>query len=129
MLIQSYPPGAGKCLELLRDLILETATEIDGVEILDETLKWGEPSYVAKHGSTVRMDWKPSDPGHVAMYFHCRTALVETFRELYGNMFLFEGNRAIRFKIGEKIPVSELKHCIALSLTYRKRKHLPMLGA
>ena len=126
--IQSYPKEARAGLEILRGIIVESAEETEGVDYLDETLKWGEPSYLTKNGSTVRIDWKESDPEYIAMYFHCQTTLVDTFRELYRDLFNFDGNRAILFKIGEKVPAEELKHCVSLSLTYHKRKHLWMLG-
>lgn len=116
-------------LLFLRQLILETASELETVGAIEETLKWGEPSYVSKTGSTIRIDWKASFPGQYAMYFHCKTRLVGTFKELYRDQFQFEGNRAILFNEQEQIPINELKHCIALALTYHRIKHLPMLGA
>jgi len=115
-------------LLFLRKLIFETASEIDGADDIEETLKWGEPSYVTKAGSTIRMDWKESKPEQYAMYFHCKTKLVDTFRELYQDKFKFEGNRAIIFNKNDEIPVEALKHCISLSLTYHRRKKLWMLG-
>ena len=57
------------------------------------------------------------------------TSLVDTFRELYGDVFMFEGNRAIVFGEADEIPVAELKHCISLALTYHRVKRLPLLGA
>ena len=112
----------------LRQLILDTASEIEGIDNLEETLRWGEPSYITKKGSTIRIDWKESNPEQYAMYFHCKTKLVDTFKELYRDKMKFEGNRAIIFNEHEQIPVEELKHCILLSLTYHSRKHLWMLG-
>jgi hypothetical protein len=38
-------------------------------------------------------------------------------------------NRAIVFNVTDEIPVSELKHCVSLALTYHRIKHLPMLGS
>ena len=75
------------------------------------------------------MDWKPRAPEHYALYFNCKTTLVETFEALYGNLFCYEGNRAIIFTRLELIPVKQLKHCIGLSLQYHHLKHLPLLGA
>ncbi len=124
----NYPQFIRQKLMFLRQLVLDTASETEGVTKLEETLKWGEPSYLVKSGSTIRMDWKKSTPNQYAMYFHCKTKLVDTFKELYRDKFKFEGNRAIVFNKDDKIPVEELKHCIALSLTYHSRKHLPMLG-
>jgi hypothetical protein len=125
---KSYPKHMRKKLLFLRQLVLETASETEGVGAVEETLKWGEPSYVAKGGSTVRMDWKKATPHQYAMYFHCQTKLVDTFKELYRDRLKFEGNRAIVFDENDDIPVDDLKHCISLSLTYHSRKHLPMLG-
>ena len=127
-IFDTYPKQIRKKLLFLRQLIFETASEIEGVGEIQETTKWGEPSYIAKGGSTIRMDWKSSNPTQYAMYFHCKTKLVDTFKELYRDKFNFEGNRAIIFDENDKVPVEELKHCIALSLTYHSRKKLPMLG-
>ena len=79
--------------------------------------------------STIRIDWKESKPNQYAMYFHCQTKLVDTFKELYKHVFQFEGNRAILFGLDDRIPENELRHCIFLALTYHRVKHLPMLGA
>lgn len=128
-IFDSYPKHVRKKMLFLRHLIFVTASEAGDIGEIEETTKWGEPSYITKGGSTVRMDWKSSNPNQYAMYFHCRTKLVDTFKELHGNTFKFEGNRTIIFNLEDEIPVEELKHCIALSLTYHSRKSLPMLGA
>lgn len=123
-----YPKYMREKLMFLRQLVLDTASETESVGAVEETLKWGEPSYVAISGSTIRMGWKKSSPHRYAMYFHCKTKLVDTFKELYRDKFKFEGNRAIVFEEDDEIPIEELKHCISLSLTYHSLKHLPMLG-
>ncbi len=125
----NYPKSVKKQLLHLRKLVLNTASEIDGLEMLEETLKWGEPSYLTKYGSTVRMDWKEKMPEQVAIYFKCTSRLVETFKTVYKGKFKFEGKRAIVFQLNDKIPETELKHCISMALTYHKVKHLPLLGA
>ncbi len=112
----------------LRELVLSAASEINGLDKLEETLKWGEPSYLTKHGSTVRIDWKEKNPEQCAIYFKCTSSLVPTFKTIYKDKFKFEGNRAIVFELNEKIPEAELKHCISLALTYHKIKHIPLLG-
>lgn len=129
---EAFPkPISGKLI-FLRQLIFDTAAETENIGELQETLKWGEPSYLTKKsnmGSTIRINGKKSQPDQYAMYFHCKTKLVDTFKELYKNKFKFEGNRAILFHINDEIPVEELKHCILLSLTYHQRKNIWMLGA
>jgi len=124
----SYPDRATERLKELRTIILEAAEESQWVEKLEETLKWGEPSYLAKHGSTVRIDWKAKSPDQFAIYFKCTSKLVPTFREIFPNTFHFEGNRAIVFGLDEEIPKSELKQCIKAAIEYHKVKHLPLLG-
>ncbi len=127
-----YPDPMRQKLLFLRQLVIETATNIAtdtaNNNSLQETLKWGEPAYQSKNGSTIRMGWKKSPPHHYALYFHCKTKLVDTFREIYSDVLCFEGNRAIVFNGRSEIPVTEVKHCILLSLNYHKIKHLPLLG-
>ena len=48
---KTYPAHVLPKLAGLRNLILEAAEETEGVDQLEETLKWGEPSYMTKHGS------------------------------------------------------------------------------
>ena len=124
----SYPSEVRDKMLFLRKLVIDTSSELDGVEQLEETLKWGEPSYLTKKGSTLRMDWKSKSPNQYAMYFKCTSRLVETFRSVFNNKFEYEDNRAIVFQLNDDIPEEELKACIKATLTYHKVKHLPTLG-
>jgi len=125
---QSYPPEIRQKMNTLRNLILETATEIETIEEVEETLKWGEPSYLTKKGSTVRIDWKPKKPDQYALYFQCTSKLVSTFREVHGDIFEYEGNRAICIGLDDKLPIVPLKECIATALQYHSVKKLHSLG-
>ena len=107
----------------LRQLIFDTAAGLDGVGRL-EALRWGEPAYVTTtgSGSTIRIDSRRKHPKEYAMYFHCRTSLVDTFRAAFPDTFTFEGNRAIVFDEGDRVPIRELAVCISTALTsHRKR--------
>ena len=123
-----YPEAMREKMMRLRQLVLDTASETEGINDLEETLKWGEPSYLAKGGSTVRIDSKVKSPDRYAMYFNCNTPLVETFRSIYGDTFTFEGKRAIVFGESDDLPIDELKHCVSTALTYHRVKYLPFLG-
>ncbi|WP_420316304.1 DUF1801 domain-containing protein [Ekhidna sp.] len=123
----TYPPQARKKVSCLRKLILEVANEI-GITDLEETLKWGEPSYLTKHGSTIRIDWKEKKPDQYAMYFKCTSKLVPSFQLAYGDLFNYETTRAIVFKLDDEVPEKELKQCIKAALRYHKVKHLRLLG-
>jgi Domain of unknown function (DU1801) len=121
----AYPPAMRRKLLALRALIFKTAAATDGVGELEETLKWGEPAYLttqSRSGSTIRIDWKRARPSQYAMYFNCQTSLVDTFRSLFPHELTFEGNRAIVFEAGAKVPADALSFCIAAALTYHRTK-------
>ncbi len=128
LVFDNYPDSVKKRMTHLRKLIIETANETEGITHLEETLKWGEPSYLTKKGSTIRIDWKSKKPNQYAMYFQCTSRLVSTFRTVYKNTLDFEGKRAIVLQLKEELPKEALKNCIASALTYHKVKHLPLLG-
>ncbi len=125
---ETYPEHIAERLNTVRDLIYSVA-EQDGISDLTETLKWGEPSYISKIGSTIRFDWKAKNPDQYGIYFNCKTSLIETFKEVHGNTFVYEGNRAIILQIDQALPAKELAHCISMALRYKKIKHLDLLGA
>ena len=126
---ETYPPEIRKQAMRLRQLVLDTAAALAEVGEVEETLKWGEPSYVTKSGSTIRLGWKASRPDEYKLLFHCGTTLVDTFKELYHDALNFEGNRAIVLHKTADLPIAPLEHCISLALTYHRRKKLPLLGA
>ncbi|MEM9917739.1 MAG: DUF1801 domain-containing protein [Bacteroidota bacterium] len=119
---RTYPQKVKAKLLYLRKLIIEMATEIETIEAMEESLKWGEPSYLVKKGSTIRIDWKAKAPDQYAMYFKCTSKLVPTFKKRYGDLFEYENNRAILFQLEAEIPVTALKECIRLALTYHSVK-------
>ena len=125
---QSYPESVKEKMLNLRELVLQVVEALPHIATVEETLKWGEPSYLAKKGSTLRMDWKEKIPNQYALYFKCTSLLVPTFKRVFGDMFQYEGNRAIVFQLNDVIPELELKQCIAAALTYHSVKHLPNLG-
>jgi hypothetical protein len=123
-LFKAYPPALRGKLMALRELVFDTARKTPGVGALTETLKWGQPSYLTAatgSGSTVRIDRQKAGDGY-AVYFHCQSGLVGQFRTLYPGTFRYQGERAILFAPNDRVPTSELSHCIALALTHHARK-------
>ena len=110
----------------LRRLIFDTARTTKGVGALQETLKWGQPSYLTpetKSGSTIRIDQVKSAANQYAVYFHCQTDLVETFRELYPTRIAaMAATEASCWTPRTKLPEPALRHCVALALTYHLNK-------
>ena len=122
---ETYPREIKSKLMFLRQLIFDVASRTDGVGELEETLKWGQPSYLTtqtQSGSLVRIDQIKSQEGKYALFFHCQTTLVDTFKEMYRGQFEFGGNRSIIFNVKDKVPVAELSHCVSMALTYHLDK-------
>lgn len=108
---------------LLRDLIFKAAAEHEQIGTLDETLKWGQPSFTPKKkriGSSVRL--QTNKDGTMSLMFICHTGLVNRFRELYDTELIFEGTRAIVVSEISESNTPPLKHCIAMALTYHLNK-------
>jgi Domain of unknown function (DU1801) len=120
----AYPADIRSKLIAVRRLIFATAGTIENLEPVEETLKWGEPAYLtkAKTGSTIRLGWKRSAPERCAVYFHCKTTLVGTFRTLFADEFAFEGNRALLLQPSDPLPEKPLSACLAMALTYHRDK-------
>ena len=122
---QSYPKPVREKLLALRQLIFDTAATIEGVGELQETLKWGQPSYLTikpKSGTTIRIDQVRSTSDQYALYVHCQTTLIDTFKEMFPDELTYEGNRSIVFNIKDNIPTNLVRHFISLALTYHARK-------
>ena len=124
----NYPDFVRGKMQFLRELVIETAKELPEVTELEETLKWGEPSFLTKSGSTLRMDWKEKTPNQYQMYFKCTSRLVETFKIVFGDLFEYEKNRAIVFQLNQEIPIEELRQCIKSTLLYHNVKDDVTLG-
>ncbi|OGT54023.1 MAG: hypothetical protein A3F17_07495 [Gammaproteobacteria bacterium RIFCSPHIGHO2_12_FULL_41_15] len=121
----TYPKSIKPKLFFLRELIFKVASQTAGVGNIEETLKWGEPSYVTfqtHSGSTVRIDWKKGTPDNYYIYFNCKTMLVDTFKEIYGRLFTYGGNRSLIFYKDDHLPLDELSDCIAMAFTYHLSK-------
>ena len=125
---ESFPNAIRQRLMDVRDLILTVGNQVDPIAKISESLKWGEPSYSTISGSPIRLAVKKNDTDKFAIYFHCQTKLIRTFRELFPNTFSFEGNRAIVFHRTDPIPKKELRACIEAALFYHRRKKKPFLG-
>ena len=102
----------------LKHLIASVAADNPRIGPLEESLKWGQPSFTPKKrnvGSSVRI--QENDDGSHSLMFICHTNLVGQFRELYGDQLDFDGNRAIHLR-EDDLESDALKHCISMALTY-----------
>lgn len=117
----SYPAGAVSVLRRLRELIFRIARDAEAGPV-EETLRWGEPAYIAPKGSTVRLG--VTKAGAPALFVICTTSLIEDFRIIVGDKFAFEGTRAVVFAPGAPVDEEALALLIRAALTYKSRSRL-----
>jgi hypothetical protein len=118
----AYPDEIRHALLALRDTILDVARE-DGAGRIEETLKWGQPSYLTaegKRGTTIRIDRDAKHGGDIALYVNCQTTLVGEWRERFPDM-VFGGTRSLHFRIGEDLD-ERVRICISMALNYHMAK-------
>ena len=119
----AFPERVRARLLEVRDLIFETAADIEGVGLLTETLKWSEPAYLTeatRSGSTIRLGWFRSSARECAVLFNCRTTLVDDFRERFPAVFAYAKNRAILLDARDPLPKAPLSTCLGMALTYHR---------
>ncbi len=127
-IFSNYPDDIRALVSKIRQLVFDIA-ENENLGAVEEALKWGQPSYLVKGGSTLRMSWSLTNPNEIRIYFICKTRLVEVFKEIFGDTFKYETNRAIVLNKKSKLPIVELRQCISMALRYHTVKNLPLLGA
>ena len=124
-IVRAYPKPVQAKLLTLRTLIYAIAAQTEGVGTLEETLRWGQPSYLtsaSKSGSMIRIDRYRNDDSRCALYFLCQTTLVDSFKEMFGDQLAYEGNRAVIVDVGAALNTAVLTQCIEMALTYQRRK-------
>lgn len=117
---EAFPETYQQPLRDLRQLILETAEDDPRVGTLQETLKWGQPSWLPVRpcvGTTIRLGTDRSG-AHLALFFHCQTSVIRDFRSGPGKDMRFDGNRAILLDPENPLPRDLLRLPIRHALTY-----------
>ena len=95
-------PARASALQL-RDLIFETAADMPEVGPLTETLKWGQPAYLTRKGTTIRLGVPKQ--AQFGLFVHCQTRLISEFSQTFPGTDRIEGTRAVLFdEVGEISP-------------------------
>lgn len=121
----AFPPEVRHRLAEVRAMIFAVAAEDSRIGAITETLKWGEPAYLTEQtrsGSTIRLGWPRREPNRAAIYFICRTTLVDEFRERFGDAFHYEGMRAVLLPVDGDIAPAALEMMLSRTLTYHLRQ-------
>lgn len=115
----TFPDGSRDMALALRALIYDVAAETPEAGRIEETLKWGQPSYLTpetKSGSTLRVGIAKG--GGVAIFAHCGTSIIRTYAETFPSTDRIEGNRAVIFDTMDDIVPERLRLLIKHGLTY-----------
>lgn len=113
----AYPEPARSGLIRLRALIYEVAGANSKIGVVTETLKWGQPSYQATSGTPIRLGI-PKVGGY-AVFAHCQTSVISDFRNIVGDKFTYDGNRAVVFSTTDDPRLDEVALLFNRALTYR----------
>ncbi len=119
-----HPHHLKSRLAEVRNLILTLAKMTNDVGEIEESLKWGQKSFVPKpkngrpkSGTPIRIDGDEATNTY-SLYVPCSTHIISDFREIHPDIFAYHGNREIRLSLDAPLPKVELGLFITAALTY-----------
>ncbi len=118
-----YPTDVRTCLLNIRRAIFHAASRIEDVNGIEESLKWGQPSYRGtgtRFGTALRLGCEGQQVPRAAVYVHCGTSLIEDLKATRGLTLETKGNRAILLAAGSAGPDDDIRAVIEAALIYRK---------
>lgn len=121
----AYPRSLRTRLDQVRDIIFEVASETEDIGPIEETLKWGQPSYLTcetNSGTTVRIDRMGWEKDKYCLFVHCQSGVLDQFRAAFGKQFDYDGNRGVILDAKNELPEEAIRHFVWLALTYHIRK-------
>ncbi|MFK7940432.1 MAG: DUF1801 domain-containing protein [Roseovarius sp.] len=119
-IIARYPNPAQAGVLRLRDLIFEVAAQDANLGPVEETLRWGQPAYLAPKGSALRI--APHKAASFALYAHCQSRVIATYAQSFPGWDKLDGNRAILFDDVSEIEPERLAHLVRHALSYHAKK-------
>ena len=101
-----------------------TGEHVADVGVLDESLKWGQPSWRPRRprtGSTLRLNWSDNAPDSLMAYVDCKTDLAAQMKTRFPDLPGNDGRRALRFDLNEN-NTDALWQLAHLTFTYHRAK-------
>jgi hypothetical protein len=117
----AYPEPLRSSLLEIREMIFAQAVLLNIP--ITETIRWWQASYipVAKNtGTTIRID--TFGDTQVAIFFNCKTSIVQDIKNRFADQIQYSKNRAIVFNAEQALPTEIIKYAIQAGLTYFKQK-------
>lgn len=124
--IKHWPDAAQARLWACRALFHQIAQDAK-VGRLDETLKWGQPSWrpvAPRTGSTLRAGWHSDRAQMLSLFVDCKTDLAARMRDFYPHLPLNDGRRHLAVAIEGPLPQQALSHLAEMTFTYHRARRL-----
>lgn len=121
--LADYPDATRDRVLQLREVLWEVVAAEPAIGVVEESLKWGQPSYrpaTAGTGTTVRID-RVSGSDDVAVFTPCSTSLVAEFRAAHGSIATYDGKRGVIVPAEGEIPLAALRDHMREALLYFQR--------
>ncbi|GGA30547.1 DUF1801 domain-containing protein [Neptunicoccus cionae] len=113
----SFPPAEQEKLLAVRRLIFDSAVAVEAGAVT-ETLRWGQPAYLVKRGSSLRLG--VGKTGQAAIFAHCQSSIIGSFATAFGGDFALDGNRAVYLdRVGPE-ELEKLRFLILHGLQYKR---------
>ena len=119
--LSNMPVALQPSIIKLRAIIFDVAHEAE-IGGLNETLKWGEISYLPakkRVGTTIRLG--AEEPDVVRFFVPCQTRLLDIYRARFPEEFTYVGDREVRMS-PEQVDQPHVGELVALALTYHSEK-------
>ena len=111
----------------MRNLILQTADSLPEIGPVEEALRWGQPSYISRKGTPLRLGVPKS--ARFGLFVHCQSRVIPNYLEHYPAWDRVEGTRALLFDHPNQIEPLRHGWLIRHALTYKvkavKAGHAP----
>ena len=118
---QSFPENIRSDLLRLREMIFEVQAETPEAGEIEESLKWGQPSYATRPKTGTPLRLAATKSGGFGLFVHCQSRVIPELETTFPGEFELDGNRGVLFSPGDVLPEDKLKIMIARALTY----HVP----
>ena len=116
----AFPQDSLAIAIALRELVLETARTMPEVGPVTESLKWGQPSYVVKKGTALRIAVPKG--GGCGLYAHCQSGVIAHYAATVAGPDKIDGTRGVIFQTVDDVVPERLRLLIRHALTYHKAK-------
>ncbi len=106
---EKLPDGPRADLMQVREMILGSGVTVE------EALRWGQPAYLAKKGTTIRLG--VTKAGLPSVFTHCQSSVMGDVQAVAGAGHNWDGNRGLSWTQGE-LPDEVLRLIIQRALGY-----------